>query len=111
MGENHPMHNRALHISDTFKESEKANIDEEKANIEEQKANIEGQKANIEIVKANIGDSFTEKTASNICKLLEMFGFQTIFGRADVQNVRPTEVRNVGLLCRNRRGRSKRIFR
>ena len=45
------------------------------------------QKKDVERVKANIGDSFTEKTASNICKLLETFGFQTIFGRLDVQNV------------------------
>ena len=71
MGENHPMHNRALHISDTFKGSEKANIEEEKANIEEQKANIES--------------AFTTITASHVCKLLDEFGFQTIFGRADVQ--------------------------
>ena len=71
MGENHPMHNRALHISDTFKGSEKANIEEQKANIEEQKANIEA--------------AFTAVTASHVCKLLDEFGFQTIFGRADVQ--------------------------
>ncbi len=101
LDEKHPLHNRTLHISGTFKvpekanieeqktniEEQKANIEEQKANIEEQKANIEEQKANIERVKANIGDSFTERTASNICKLLETFGFQAIFGRADVQNV------------------------
>ena len=87
LDEKHPLHNRTLHISGTFKVPEKANIEEQKANIEEQKANIEKQKANIERVKTNIGDSFTEKTASNICKLLETFGFQAIFGRADVQNV------------------------
>lgn len=73
LDEKHPLHNRTLHISGTFKVPEKANIEEQKANIEEQ--------------KANIGDSFTERTASNICKLLETFGFQAIFGRADVQNV------------------------
>ena len=94
LDEKHPLHNRTLHISETFEvpekssiEGQKANIEGQKANIEGQKANIEGQKANIERVKANIGDSFTEKTASNICKLLETFGFQTIFGRLDVQNV------------------------
>ena len=73
LNEKHPLYNRTLHISGTFKVPEKANIGE--------------QKANIERVEANIGDSFTEKTASNICKLLETFGFQTIFGRVDVQNV------------------------
>ena len=80
LNEKHPLYNRTLHISGTFKVPEKANIGEQKANIGEQKANIER-------VKANIGGSFTEKTASNICKLLETFGFQTIFGRVDVQNV------------------------
>jgi Fic family protein len=55
-----------LHISGTFK------LDE-KVNIEEQKANIEG--------------SFTAKTASHVCRLLEEFGFRTIFGRSDVQIV------------------------
>jgi hypothetical protein len=45
------------------------------------------QKKDVERVKANIGDSFTEKTASHICLLLETFGLQTILGRVDAQNV------------------------
>lgn len=52
----------------------------EKVNIEEQKANIESEKANIE-------NAFTAKTASHVCELLESFGFQTIFGRSDVQEI------------------------
>ena len=71
LNENHPLHNRTLHISGTFKESEKVNIEDQKANIEKEKANIE--------------NAFTAKTASHVCKLLEAFGFQTIFGRSDVQ--------------------------
>lgn len=71
LNENHPLHNRTLHISNTFMESEKVNIGDRKANIEKEKVNIES--------------SFTAKTASNVCKLLEAFGFQTIFGRSDVQ--------------------------
>lgn len=35
LNENHSLHNRTLHISGTFKEPEKANIDVEKANIED----------------------------------------------------------------------------
>ena len=73
LGENHSLHNRTLQISGTFKTPEKVNI--------------EDQKANIEKAKANIGDSFTTKTASHVCRLLEEFGFQTIFGRSDVQMV------------------------
>lgn len=73
LNENHQLHNRTLHISGTFKVPEKVNIEE--------------QKANIGIVKANIEDAFSAKTASHICTLLDKFGFQTIFGRSDVQNV------------------------
>lgn len=49
--------------------------------------NIEEQKANIEREKANIEGSFTAKTASHVSRLLEEFGFRTIFGRSDVQIV------------------------
>ena len=80
LNENHPLHNRTLHISDTFKAPEKVNIEDQKANIEREKANIEREKANIE-------KSFTAKTASHVCKLLEEFGFQKILGRSDVQEV------------------------
>ena len=73
LNENHPLHNRTLHISGTFKAPEKVNIEDQKANIEREKANIE--------------KSFTAKTASHVCKLLEEFGFQTIFGRSDAQEV------------------------
>lgn len=73
LNENHPLHNRALHISGTFKTPEKVNIENQKANIEREKVDIE--------------KSFTAKTASHVCKLLEEFGFQTIFGRADVQEI------------------------
>ena len=73
LNERHPLHNRTLHISGTFKASEKANIEDLKANIETEKVNIE--------------NSFTAKTAAHVCKLLEAFGFQTIFGRSDVQEI------------------------
>lgn len=73
LNEKHPLHNRTLHISGTFKIPEKVNID--------------GEKANIESVKVNIQNSFSSKTASHVCKLLEAFGFQTIFGRSDVQEI------------------------
>lgn len=80
LNENHPLHNRTLHISGTFKAPEKVNIENEKANIENEKANIESEKVNIQ-------NSFSAKTASHVCKLLEEFGFQTIFGRSDVQEI------------------------
>ena len=73
LNEDHPLHNRALHISAAFRESDKVNIGDKKANIEKENMNIES--------------SFTAKTTSHVCKLLEAFGFQTIFGRSDVQKV------------------------
>jgi fido (protein-threonine AMPylation protein) len=73
LNENHPLHNRTLHISGTFKEPEKANIDSEKVNIGEEKVNIE--------------DMFTAKTASNVRKLQEALGTESVFGRSDVERV------------------------
>lgn len=73
MNEDHLLHNRSLYISGTFKTSGRANIDNPKANIEREKLNIE--------------DAFTAKTASHVCKLLDKFGFQTVYGRADVQKI------------------------
>ena len=73
LNENHPLHNQILHISDTFKEPEKVNIDSEKANIENKKVNIE--------------EDFTAKTASHVRKLQETLGKEIVFGRSDVQRV------------------------
>ena len=73
LNEDHPLHNRSLHIRSLYGISQKANIDNPKANIES--------------TKANIKNAFTVKTASHVCKLLDGFGFQTIFGRSDVQKL------------------------
>ncbi|MCC8161977.1 MAG: hypothetical protein LIO86_02125 [Lachnospiraceae bacterium] len=59
LNEKHPLNNRSLHISGTFYTVEKVNI--------------EGR--------------LTPKTAAHVQKLFEAFGFQTIFGRSDVQRV------------------------
>ena len=71
LNKNHPLHNRTLHISDTFNETEKPDI--------------EDSKANIEAVKVNIEKMFSPTTAAHVRKLQETFGHQTIFGRSDVQ--------------------------
>lgn len=73
LNEDHPLHNRTMHISGAFKTSEKADIDSEKVNIEFDKVNIEGL--------------FTGKTASHVGKLLDVLGYETIFGRSDVQKI------------------------
>ena len=66
LNENNPLHNRTLHISGTFKEIEKPDID---------------------ALKLDIENSFRPKTASHILKLREAFSGQTIFGRSDVMLV------------------------
>ena len=66
LNENHPLHNRTLHIRGTFKEIEKPDID---------------------TLKADIENGFQPKTASHILKLREAFPGQMIFGRSDVMKV------------------------
>lgn len=72
LNENHPLHNRALHISGTFKATEKPDIETKKPDIYE--------------IKADIENVFKPKTASHILKLREAFPGQVIFGRSDVMN-------------------------
>lgn len=73
LNESTPLHNRTLHISGTFKETEKPDI--------------EMTKPDIEVLKPDIEKSFQPKTASHILKLRETFPGQTVFGRSDVMKV------------------------
>jgi Fic family protein len=73
MDENHPLHNRSLHISGAF--------------IEAEKADIETEKADIETKKADIGIAFHDKTTGYILKMKEAFQDRKIFGRSDVMAV------------------------
>lgn len=66
LNEQHPLHNRTLHISGAFKEDAKPDIDE---------------------IKADIDEIFRPKTVNHILKLREAFPGQTIFGRSDVIDV------------------------
>lgn len=77
LNENHHLHNRALHISGSFKGREKSDIETEKTDIETEKPDIDDLKPDIEAI-------FQPKTASHILKLREAFSGQTIFGRSDV---------------------------
>lgn len=61
--EDHPLHDRTLHISGTIKSDEKVSI--------------EAQKANMEV-------SIAAKAAAHACRLPEEFVVQTIFERSDV---------------------------
>ncbi len=63
LNENHPLHNRTLHIRGTFKEIAKPDIKTEKPDIEKM---------------------FQSKTTNHILRLREAFPGQMIFGRSDV---------------------------
>jgi fido (protein-threonine AMPylation protein)/ribosomal protein S25 len=63
LDENHPLHNRTLHISGIWKETEKPDIEPPKPDIE---------------------TVFQPKTVNHILKLREAFPGQAIFGRSDV---------------------------
>lgn len=73
LNENHPLHNRTLHISGTFKEIEKPDI--------------ETMKPDIDTLKPDIENIFQKKTVSHILKLYQAFPNQAIFGRSDVMKV------------------------
>ena len=73
LNENHPLYNRTLHISGTFKEIEKPDI--------------EAIKPDIGVEKPDIRKLFQPKIASYVLKLREAFPDQTIFGRSDVMKV------------------------
>ena len=73
LNENHPLHNRTLHISGTFKAAETPDI--------------KTSKPDIGALEANIETVFQPKTVSHILKLRNAFPDQTIFGRSDVMGV------------------------
>ncbi len=73
LNESNPLHNRTLHISGAFKETEIPVI--------------ENIKLDIGVLKSDIEKIFQPKTASHILKLREAFPGQTIFGRSDVMRV------------------------
>lgn len=73
LNENHSLYNRTLHISGTFKKTEKSDIETKKPDIEK--------------IKADIEKRFKPKTAGHILRLLEGFSDDSIFGRSDVMRI------------------------
>ena len=73
LNENHPLHNRALHVSGRFEPMEKPDI--------------EATKPDIQADKPDIGRSITPTTMAKITKIREAFPGEAIFGRADVMKV------------------------
>ena len=62
-----------MHISGTFKKSEKSDIETKKTDIAK--------------IKADIEKRFKPKTAGHILKLREEFSDDAIFGRSDVMRI------------------------
>lgn len=80
LNENHPMHNRAMHISGLFRN------DSSKPDIDTSKPDIETSKPDIDTV-------LTKKTENNIQAIKEKFSTQSIFGRSDIMtllNLKPS---------------------
>lgn len=73
LNENHPLHNRALHISGAFTEAEKPDIGDGKPDIGNE--------------KPDIGMLFRRKTSDHVLRLLAAFPDQAVFGRSDVMKV------------------------
>lgn len=73
LNEKHPLYNRTLHISNTFRETEKPYIGVKKPDIDD--------------IKADIERAFLPKTANHVFKLREAFSVRTVFGRSDVMEV------------------------
>ena len=73
LNENHPLHNRTLHITAMLTEAKKPDIG--------------AVKPDIEAFKADIEKMFRPKTINHILELREAFPGQTIFGRSDVMSV------------------------
>lgn len=78
--ENHPLRNRAMHVSGLWKEEEKLDIGDTKPDIEDIKPDIGD-------AKADIGEVFLPKTLQHIERLREVLESQVAFGRADVMRI------------------------
>ena len=99
LNEEHPLHNRTMHISGTF-------APVEKADIQEQKANIQSEKADIESRLAAMAPTIRAKTAEHIRLLYAVCGTEGIISRSVVEtatglhSTRASEL--IKLLCENR---------
>ena len=94
LDEKNELHNRTMHVSGKFNNSQKADIKDTKVDIEDAKVDIEDTKVDIEKVKKEIelkllrGEvQLKNKTITYILTLYETYGQNQIFGRTQVENV------------------------
>ena len=86
LNEKNELHNRNLHISGLLNE-EKVDIGDVKVDIENEKVDIQDRKADIESILSGKDRDFSVKTVAHICRLLEKFDFDKVFGRSAVMEL------------------------
>jgi len=98
LGETNELHNRTLHISGMFTTMGKQDIEVEEQDIEVEEQDIEVEEQDIGVKKQDIEAyvsfndrlktvGLTQKTISNIEKMYEKYGYETVFGRGDIINL------------------------
>ena len=84
LDEKNELHNRSMHISGRFKETD---FESAKADIGNTEADIESQKANIRNKLLAFSDIISEKTINHIFELFSKCGKEEYFGRTIVEDI------------------------
>lgn len=84
LDEKNELHNRSMHISGRFKETD---FESAKADIENTEADIESQKANIRNKLLAFSDMISEKTINHTFELFSKCGKEEYFGRTIVEDI------------------------
>lgn len=80
--ENNELHNREMHVSGIYRNSEKPDIERKKPDIERKKPDID-----MLLIYEDAFLDFSAKTIGHIQKMYYTFGTDKVFGRADMQQV------------------------
>ena len=84
LDEKNELHNRSMHISGRFKETD---FESAKADIENAEADIESQKADIRNKLLAFSDMISEKTINHTFELFSKCGKEEYFGRTIVEDI------------------------
>ena len=84
LDEKNELHNRSMHISGRFKETD---FEDAKADIENVEADIESQKADIRNKLLAFSDMISEKTINHTFELFSKCGKEEYFGRTIVEDI------------------------
>ena len=84
LDEKNELHNRSMHISGRFKETD---FESAKADIENTEADIESQKADIRNKLLAFSDMISEKTINHTFELFSICGIEEYFGRTIVEDI------------------------